>query len=599
MSNQSLKILLIFSILLTEVVGFLAPTSLAAPGDRPNVLLIVTDDQGWGDIGSHGNTNFQTPNMDRLAVEGARFENFYVCPVCSPTRCEILTGRYHQRCGVTGVSRGEERINLDERTMADVFQSAGYRTALFGKWHSGTQHPYHPNNRGFDEFYGFTSGHWGHYFSPRLDHNGVVVEGKGYLSDDFTDHAIDFAKDQSQPFFTMLAYNSPHSPMQVPDRWWNEFAESPIDSRATNPNREDIVFTRAALAMVANLDWNIGRILDAFASDGTLDNTIIVFMSDNGPNSERYNDGLKGKKGSVDEGGVRSPLFIRHPRSTKPGTVVQQLSGAVDLLPTLAQLCQIPLAGQSPSKPFDGISLKGQLGNSDAEAKSERSVWSIWNRKHALRSDHFLLVDNGELFDLAKDRGQKTNVASAHPDKLVAMRNELESCMAISQASQNNLRPFTLGFAIDQPDHLPARDADLIGGVKYSSIHPNCSYLTNWKNSQDQIIWHVEILDSGSYMFDVYYNCDPESVGLPIELTAKSSTTSQSVQFQFAAPSQSPIIGAAEDRVPRSESYWKNFSRFEIGSIDIEKGNCELVLSANVPEGKNVAEIALLVVTRR
>jgi len=204
----------------------------AAP--RPNVLVILTDDQGWGDLSLHGNTNLSTPNLDRLAREGAQFEQFYVCPVCSPTRAEFLTGRYHPRGGVYSTSAGGERLDLDERTIADVFRAAGYATGAFGKWHNGMQYPYHPNGRGFAEYYGFCSGHWAHYFSPMLEHNGEIVKGEGFVVDDFTDKAMAFmerSKAAGEPFFAYLPYNTPHSPMQVPDEFWDKFSNKELAMR--------------------------------------------------------------------------------------------------------------------------------------------------------------------------------------------------------------------------------------------------------------------------------------------------------------------------------------------------------------------------------
>ncbi len=161
----------------------------AAP---PNIVIFLADDQGWGDLSATGNQNIRTPNIDSLARDGATFDRFFVCPVCAPTRAEFLTGRYHLRGGVRGVSTGQERLNLDEKTLADAFKAAGYATAAFGKWHNGSQWPYHPNARGFDEYYGFTSGHWGEYFEAPLEHNGQPVRGHGYVADDFTDHALAF-----------------------------------------------------------------------------------------------------------------------------------------------------------------------------------------------------------------------------------------------------------------------------------------------------------------------------------------------------------------------------------------------------------------------
>ena len=173
-----------------------------APNTRPNFVIVLADDQGWGDLSVHGNTNLATPNIDSLARDGALFDRFFVCPVCSPTRAEFLTGRYYPRGGVYGTSAGSERLDLDEVTIAETFKAGGYATGAFGKWHNGGQHPYHPNSRGFDEYYGFTSGHWAQYFDTRMDHNGEVVRGKGFIIDDLTDHAIDFIEEnKDQPFF--------------------------------------------------------------------------------------------------------------------------------------------------------------------------------------------------------------------------------------------------------------------------------------------------------------------------------------------------------------------------------------------------------------
>src|SRR5512136_1756103 len=232
---------LVWKSLLCASLALLPLTTFAAPAAKPNVVIVLADDQGWGDLSVNGNANLATPRIDSLAKDGALFERFYVCPVCSPTRAEFLTGRYHPRGGVHGVSTGGERLNLDEKTIADTFKSAGYATGAFGKWHNGSQYPYHPNARGFDEYYGFTSGHWGTYFDPPLDHNGTPTRGKGYIIDDLTDHAIEFIEqNNTRPFFCYVPFNTPHSPMQVPDRFWRKFASGEIKLRARNPRQEDI-----------------------------------------------------------------------------------------------------------------------------------------------------------------------------------------------------------------------------------------------------------------------------------------------------------------------------------------------------------------------
>jgi len=186
------------------------PTFANARNDFPNVIVFLSDDQGWGDFSFVGNPNLSTPNIDALVDDGVLFENFFVCPVCSPTRAEFLTGRYHVRSGVAGTGgAGRERLDLDERTIAEALQAAGYKTAAFGKWHNGTQAPYHPNSRGFDYFYGFCSGHWGNYFSPMLEENGEIVRGQGFAADDFTNRAMEFIEaNQDDPFFVYLVFRS-------------------------------------------------------------------------------------------------------------------------------------------------------------------------------------------------------------------------------------------------------------------------------------------------------------------------------------------------------------------------------------------------------
>ncbi|MHC4073767.1 MAG: sulfatase-like hydrolase/transferase [Planctomycetota bacterium] len=292
----------------------------ASTNERPNIVVILTDDQGWGDLSLHGNINLATPNVDSLARDGAIFDRFFVCAVCAPTRAEFLTGRYHPRGGVHGVTTGAERLNVDEKTIGDTFKAAGYATAAFGKWHNGTQYPYHPNGRGFDEYYGFCSGHWGNYFDPILEHNGKIVRGKGYIIDDLTDHALEFIeKNRNRPFFCYLPYNTPHSPMQVPDRFFDRFKDNPIKMRNRNPQNEQLEKTRCALAMCENIDWNVGRVLKKLEDLQLAGNTIVIYFSDNGPNSWRWNGGMKGRKGSTDEGGVRVPCAIRWPGRIKPG----------------------------------------------------------------------------------------------------------------------------------------------------------------------------------------------------------------------------------------------------------------------------------------
>ncbi|MGH8017683.1 MAG: sulfatase-like hydrolase/transferase, partial [Opitutaceae bacterium] len=230
----------------------------AAAATRPNIVIILADDQGWSDLGFNGNIDVSTPNIDSLAASGAVFDRFFVCPICAPTRAEFLTGRYHTRSGVRPGGRGATaagvRMNLDEHTIAQTFEAAGYATGVFGKWHNGSLYPYHPNARGFDEFYGFAAGHWPVYFDATLQHNGVRVKSRGFIIDDLTDHALEFIEaNRSRPFFCYVPFNTPHTPLQVPDRFFKEFAHADIRQHTPNPAQEDLAFTRAVLAMTGNI----------------------------------------------------------------------------------------------------------------------------------------------------------------------------------------------------------------------------------------------------------------------------------------------------------------------------------------------------------
>jgi arylsulfatase A-like enzyme len=410
----------------------------------PNIILILTDDQGWGDLSISGNTNLETPNIDRLAETGVTFDRFYVSPVCSPTRAEMLTGRYHPRGGVYSTSAGGERLDLDETTIADIFKAAGYKTAACGKWHNGMQPPYHPNARGFDDFYGFCSGHWGNYFSPMLEHNGEIVTGNGFVVDDFTDRGMDFIeKNKDRPFFLYLPYNTPHSPMQVPDKWWNKFEDKELEMLHRDPEKENVAFTRAALAMCENIDWNVGRIADKVEELGLSENTIIIFLSDNGPNSWRWNDGMKGRKGSTDEGGVRSPMFLKWQGKIPSGKKVEEIAGAIDLLPTLADLAGIKY---QPEKPLDGVSLKPLLFNNNPDW-DERFIFSHWAGKTSVRSQLFRLDNEGNLFDMENDPGQHEDVSQKYPDianQMIQAKETWEN-EVLSELPETDDRTFTIG----------------------------------------------------------------------------------------------------------------------------------------------------------
>ena len=574
---------------LTGTLALSAQTS--APGRRPNFVIILADDQGWGDLSVHGNTNLSTPNIDSLARDGAMFDRFYVCPVCAPTRAEYMTGRYHARGGVRGVSTGEERLNIGERTIAEVFREAGYATGIFGKWHNGTQPPYHPNFRGFQEFYGFTSGHWGQYFTPELDHNGRMIRGKGYIIDDLTDRALAFiGQNRAKPFFCYIPYNSPHSPMQVPERFYGKFRNANLALRATDPKLEEIEHTRAALAMCENIDWNVGRVLAKLKEWNLADDTVVIYFSDNGPNGWRWNGGMKGRKGTVEEGGVRAPFLIRWPGHIKAGQKVKQIAGAIDILPTVTDLAGVKW---TPPKPLDGVTLKPLL-QGDTPIWPDRMIFSQQRNRFSVRTQQFRLDPDGKLFDMVADPNQKRDIAADKPDVASRLLAAVQRYAAeVKPFVGPDDRPYPVGFA--KTTWLPARDGVGHGGIERSARAPNCSFFTKWTKREDRITWTVEVLQPGDYAADLYYTCPAADVGSTVELFGRGGR----VEAKIDVAHDPPLEGRAEDRVDRgSESYVKAFKPLRLGIIHLEKGRGPMTLRATDIPGKQVGDVRYLILTR-
>ncbi|QDT26389.1 Arylsulfatase [Gimesia panareensis] len=577
------------------LVCILTGNLFAKENHHPNIVVFLADDQGWGDVSHNGNTNLHTPNIDALVKQGVRFNRFYVGAVCAPTRAAFLTGRYHARTGTTGVSKGEERFNSDEYTIAQAFKAAGYATGAFGKWHNGTQYPNHPNAKGFDEYYGFTSGHWGHYFSPMLDHNGTFVKGKGYITNDLTSKAITFIKQQVQqdkPFFTYLPYCTPHSPMQVPDEYWDRFADKKLKMHHRDPEKEQDDHLRAALAMCENVDWNVGRVLKVLNQLGIEDDTIVLYFSDNGPNGFRWNGDMKGKKGSLDEGGVRSPFVIRWPGHIPAGREVNQVAGAIDLLPTLTDLAGIK---RPEPKPIDGVSLK-PLIMGQAESWPDRMIFSSLRKRVSVRTDQYRLSEKGQLFDMTKDPGQRKDLSKQKPE----VTQKLKQAVADWKKSvwphgyPTESRPFLIGYGGAKSTQLPARDAISHGGIKRSSRHPNCSFFYNWTSTEDSITWKAKVDQAGTYEAVLYYTCPADGVGSTVELSFNGST----VKGKVTKAHDPPLIGAEQDRAKRSESLVKDFKPMVLGKIKLSQGTGELTLRALQIPGKQVMDFRLLILNR-
>jgi arylsulfatase A-like enzyme len=562
--------------------------------DQPNIIIILSDDQGWGDLGFNGNQAVSTPMLDKMAKNGVSFQHFYVSPVCSPTRAEFLTGRYHVRGGVSSTSTGRVRLDLDETTIAQIFKKAGYSTAAYGKWHNGGQAPYHPNSRGFDDFYGFCSGHWGNYFNPILEHNGEIIRGKGFITDDLTNHAIDFIGQHSKsPFFLYLPLNTPHSPMQVPESYWAKYKNIQLTQKGSIPSKENILHTKAALALSENIDWNVGRLLSRLDQLKLTKNTIVIYFSDNGPNGHRWNDGMKGIKGTTDEGGVRSPLIMQWPGKLKGGTQIKTIASVMDLLPTLADLANIPLGSK---KPLDGKSLKPFLFGQPNSYDADRMIVNYWNNQSSVRSQNFRLSADGALYNLEEDYHQTKNVANAFPSeyqKLLTVKKNWE-LEVLSELPKEDKRPLIIGHPDLKLTQLPVSEGLGHGNIKRSNQFPNDSHLTNWLTKEDFISWEVALEKEGNFKIDVYYSCSKDNIGTELSV----SFGENSVKNMVKKENNVPLIGMEHDAVPRDESYIKDFISLNLGTIHLKPGKGTLKLMSQNLLKANDLDIKLVTLRR-
>ncbi|MDZ4403655.1 arylsulfatase [Prosthecobacter sp.] len=577
------------------------------PAAPPNVVVFLADDSGWGDLSLNGNTNIQTPNIDSLAKAGASFDRFFVCALCAPTRAEFLTGRYHSRGGVLGVSTGQERLNTDEKTVADSFLAAGYSTGAFGKWHNGSQWPYHPNARGFQEYVGYTSGHWGEYFDPPLEHNGKMFRAKGFIVDVLVGKAVEFIEtNREKPFFCYIPLTTPHSPFSVPDEHWNKFKDSPVTMRGADGEAEDINVTRTVLAMMDNIDMNVGRVLKKLEELKLSENTIVVYFSDNGPNSVRWNGSMKGKKGVTDEGGVRSVLYFRWPGKIKPGTTITPIAGAIDLLPTITALAGVKSVS---TKPLDGWDFSTLLSGGEWK-RGPRELMNYNGGRLSVRSQTHRLDASGGLFDIVADPKQTKDIASEEPEvaaKLAAAGTKWHQevfgrpyAMAPAAAGKGkgkakgkgganfaDDRPYPVGYAEFPVTMLPARDGVPHGDIKRSSGAPNCSYFVNWKTKEDFMTWDIDVHTTGEYEVSIDYVCPEPDAGSLIELSFGDAKTTGKV-----TPGWYPRLLDDQDRASRKgESYMRDFHSLSLGTIHLRAGRGLLTLRALEIAGQSVAEV--------
>lgn len=465
---------------------------------QPNVILIMTDDQGYGDLGITGNPNIHTPTIDAFAERSLRFNNFHVSPVCAPTRSSLMTGRYSLRTGIRDTYNGGAIMSDSEVTIAEMLKQADYATGIFGKWHLGDNYPSRPSDQGFDESLIHLAGGMGQvgdftnyfkketsYFDPTLWHNNQPESYEGYCSDIFTDNAIDFIKkNHKKPFFCYLSFNAPHTPLQVPDEYYQLYKElDPLsgfnsdDLYGIEMSEKDKEAARKVYGMVTNIDDNLAKLFRKVEELGIKENTIIIFMTDNGPQQIRYVGGMKGRKSSVYKGGIRVPFYLQYPAKFKKPKDIDGMAAHIDLLPTLAELCNVPLP---KDRKIDGKNLLPLIKNRWVE---ERSFYSYWTRKYpelynnmALqrgdyklvgRTDFDAVLHDFELYNIGKDPNERTNIINQNIEIAADLKLEMDETYSELINSRNFVSPprITIGSEYENPIFLNRNDAGGERGV--------------------------------------------------------------------------------------------------------------------------------------
>ncbi len=483
---------------------------------RPNIIFVLTDDQGYGDLSCLGNPILNTPALDRLHADSVRLTDFHVAPVCTPTRGELMTGHDALRNGATFVCMGRSLLRADLPTLADILADNGYHTGHFGKWHLGDNYPYRPQDRGFHETvhhpaWGITSAadHFGNdYFDDRYRHKDEIKQYRGYCTDVWFEEAMRWMQgchSRSDPFFAYIATNAPHGPLWVPD----EYRQPYLDGI----RRDEASF----FGMIANIDANMARLERFLLDNGIRDNTVLIFMTDNGTatGQEIYNAGMRGRKASLYEGGHRVPCFIRWPDAgLDGGRDVGGVTRGVDILPTLVDLCDL----QAPDGwTCDGLSLASHMRRPDSAVLERMSVVQYGHANEGVRFgftgkdqaavmwQNWRLVNGRELYNICEDPGQQRDVAAASPELVKRLRDDYAAWWDGVSDTITTYQPLTIGADAENPARLCSCDWAWV-------------YADNQQGMRGPVMdsgtWHVDAARPGLYDFTL--RRWPEESGLGI-----------------------------------------------------------------------------------
>jgi arylsulfatase A-like enzyme len=494
--------------IILSLLVLLAAVAQAQHNQSPNIVFVITDDQGYGDLACHGNPVIKTPNIDTLYSESLRLTDYHVAPTCTPTRAALMTGRFTNRTGAWHTIMGRSLLRPNETTIADYLTKAGYVTGIFGKWHLGDSYPYQPQYRGFKKVYihggggiGQTPDLWDNsYFDDVYLEDGKLVQAKGFCTDVFFNEAAEFIEEQhkaKRPFFAYISTNAPHGPFHAPQKYIDMYSDLKGD-------------LAPFFGMITNIDDNVGKLRKKLTEIGAADNTIFIFTTDNGSvrGTKIFNAGMSGGKGKTTDGGHRVPFFIHWPsKGWDKGRDIPQLSAHIDVLPTFGEICGFEPSGDLP---IDGSSLVPLLENEKVNdwpertliTDSQRNITPVKWKNCSIMTQDWRLLNGSKLYQISKDPGQKKNVAKEHPERVEAMRKSYEEWWASMEPSFAEGAPFHLG---DNPKPLELTAHDLVGTGGTGSVAWNQHYIREGKltgiNEDGAAYWQLKVTEPGEYTF--------------------------------------------------------------------------------------------------
>lgn len=564
-------------------ITFVGPVSASvSEKGKPNVIIIITDDQGTGDLACEGNPYIKTPNIDQFYREAVRFTNYHVSTTCAPTRGSLMTGRHTNRINCYHTITGRSLLFEDEVTMAQVFAQNGYTNGMFGKWHLGDNYPFRPEDRGFNEVVrigggGITQGpdYWGNdYFDDTYWHNGKTQKYDGYCTDVFFREALKFIEtNKDRPFFCYLATNAPHTPLNLPQKYFDMYKD----------NQKLPEQVQRFYGMITNIDDNFKALEEKLDALHIKDNTILIFTTDNGTATGHlaYGGGLRGHKGSEYEGGHRVPLFIRWPDGhLTGGKDIGELVAHYDLLPTFVDLLGLNF---NPVKPLDGISMKSLLYPNGQKwpdrilyMDTQRLQNLVKYKNYTVMDDNWRLINGNELYDIKEDRSQQVNVVEQHPEVVRKLNESYErwwqSIMA--EGVDERYAYIKVGSPHENPTRISAHD--MLTG-KFGMIwHQNGAAAASQATGR----WKIEFVEDGEYTISL---CRfPRESGLAINQTFPAQK--KIIELQNTMPA------SVKSDFAQAYLYVADFEK----TTKVEPGQKEVVFSAKIVAGKYDMEAQLI-----